>query len=60
VKNKLNINDIVKLKDGRTVRITEVRDKSFMFPVWFVDTKTGITGGCKFEDINKKIGGVRR
>jgi len=60
VKKKLNIDDIIKLNDGKTVRIIRLRDESYMYPVWFVDIKTGITGGCKFEDINKKIGGVKK
>lgn len=52
---RLRVNDIVELTDGRIVRVMEVRDESYMYPVWFVDVKTGVTGGCKFEDIKKKI-----
>jgi len=47
--NKLCVDDVVELKDGRVVRIME------MFPVWFVDTETGVADGCKFEDIKRKV-----
>ena len=53
--NKLRVDDVVELKDGRIVRIMEVRDRSYMFPVWFVDAETRVTGGCKFEDIKRKV-----
>jgi len=53
--NKLCVDDVVELKDGRVVRIMEVRDRSYMFPVWFVDTETGVADGCKFEDIKRKV-----
>ena len=53
--NKLRVDDVVELKDGRIVRILKVRDESYMYPVWFVDIETGVTGGCKFEDIRRKV-----
>ena len=53
--NKLRVDDVVELKDGRIVRILKVRDESYMYPVWFVDIETGVTGGCKFEDIKRKV-----
>jgi len=56
--NKLRVDDVVELKDGRIVRILKVRDESYMYPVWFVDIETGVTGGCKFEDIKRKVRGT--
>ncbi len=53
--NKLRVDDVVELKDGRIVRILKVRDESYMYPIWFVDIETGVTGGCKFEDIKRKV-----
>ncbi|MHC1587320.1 MAG: hypothetical protein ACXQTX_02410 [Candidatus Syntropharchaeia archaeon] len=51
---KLHIDDIVELVDGRVVRIMEIRDKSYMYPIWFVDAETGVADGCKFKDVRRK------
>jgi len=44
---KLCVNDVVELRDGKIVRIMEVKGRSCMYPVWFVDTETGVTVAVK-------------
>jgi len=47
----LKTGEIYKHKDEREIRILEIRDDSYFYPIWFIDTKTLIPNGCKISDL---------
>jgi len=48
---KLEIGDILILKDGSEVSIIKIRDKTYAFELWVEDTKTWLPYGCRYSDI---------
>lgn len=52
---KIIVGDVVELQSGEIVEITEIRDSTFAYPIWYINIKTSIPDGCKRQDIKRKI-----
>ena len=47
----IEVGDILKLKTGEVVKVTEVRNNSFQYPIWYKNIETLIPNGCQYKDI---------